>query len=72
MRSRLSAWAVSPLPGVFIALASLSRVRQRWRSRSSTCIRDQKPSITALSQQSPIVPIEGNSPDCLARVVDTQ
>lgn len=42
------------------------RVRQRCRSRSSTCIRDQKDSIIALSKQSPIEPIDGTSPESSA------
>jgi hypothetical protein len=49
-----------------------SRVLQRCRSNSSTCIRDQNASIMALSQQSPTEPIEGTSPESLARWVNAQ
>jgi hypothetical protein len=44
------------------AFASSTRLRQRRRLSSSTRIRDQKHSITALSLQSPIEPINGISP----------
>jgi hypothetical protein len=45
-------------------------VFQRFRSRSSTCIRLQNDSMTALSKQSPIEPIEGTSPESIARRVN--
>jgi hypothetical protein len=48
------------------------RVFHRRRSNSSVCIRPQKDSITALSKASPIVPIEGSSPESLARWVNAQ
>jgi hypothetical protein len=44
----------------------------RWRSSSSTCSRLQKASMTALSKQSPTVPIEGTSPESSARCVNAQ
>ena len=55
-----------------IALASSIRVCQRLRSNSSTCIRDQNDSIIALSKQSPTEPIEGSSPESIARGVNAQ
>ena len=55
-----------------IAFASSIRVRQRLRSNSSTCIRDQNDSIIALSKQSPTEPIEGSSPESIARCVNAQ
>jgi hypothetical protein len=54
------------------ALASSIRVRHRCRLSSSVCTRPQKDSITALSQQSPIDPIEGTSPEARARSVKAQ
>ena len=39
-------------------------------SSSSTCIRARNDSTTALSKQSPMEPIEGRSPDRLARSVN--
>ena len=44
----------------------------RCRSSSSTCIRDQNDSTTALSKQAPTPHIEGTSPDALARWLNTQ
>ena len=55
-----------------MALASSMRVRQRCRSRSSTCIRDQNDSMTALSKQSPTEPIDGTRPESSARRVNAQ
>ena len=55
-----------------IALASSTRVVHRWRSSSSVCMRAQNDSITALFVASPMVPIEGSSPDSLARWVNAQ
>ena len=55
-----------------IALASSMRVRQRFRSSSSTCIRDQNDSTIALSKQSPTEPIDGNRPESTARWVNAQ
>lgn len=55
-----------------IAFASSTRVFQRRESSSSTCMRDQNASIIALSSQSPTDPIDGTSPDCLARSVNAQ
>lgn len=52
-----------------MALASSIRVRQRCRSKSSTCMRDQNDSIIALSKQSPIEPIDGTRPESSARRV---
>jgi hypothetical protein len=52
-----------------IALASSILVLQRRRLSSSTCMRAQNDSTTALSKQSPIEPIEATSPDSLARRV---
>jgi hypothetical protein len=45
------------------ALARSKRVRQRRRSSSSTCIRDQNDSIMAVAKQAPTLPMEGTSPD---------
>ena len=64
----------------------VSMPRPEWRRRrlwkismcskiafaSSTCMRDQNASIIALSSQSPTDPIDGTSPDCLARSVNAQ
>ena len=55
-----------------IALASSTRVRHRWRSRSSTCIWLQNDSMTALSKQSPTEPIDGRRPESIARRVNAQ
>jgi hypothetical protein len=55
-----------------IAFASSTRVFHRRESSSSTCIRDQNASIIALSYQSPTDPIDGTSPDRLARSVNAQ
>jgi hypothetical protein len=49
-----------------IALASSTRVFQRWRSNSSACIGDQNASIMELSQQSPTLPMEGTRSESLA------
>jgi hypothetical protein len=51
--------------------ASSTRVCQHWRSRSSTCIRLQNDSITALSKRSPTEPIDGTSPELSARRVNS-
>ncbi len=53
-----------------MALASSIQVIQRLRSSSSTCMRLQKDSMTALSKQSPTEPIEGNSLESTARRVN--
>lgn len=45
-----------------MALASSTRVDQRFLSSSSTCIRLQNDSIMALSKQSPTEPIDGACP----------
>jgi hypothetical protein len=50
-----------------MALANSMRVFQRFRLSSSVYILPQNDSMTALSQQSLIDPIEGTSPDRLAR-----
>lgn len=55
-----------------IAFASSIRVFQRRVFSSSTRIRDQNASIIALSQQSPIEPIDGMSLDWRARSVNAQ
>jgi hypothetical protein len=39
---------------------------------NSTCILAQNDSTTALSKQSPIEPIEGTSPESMARRVNAQ
>jgi hypothetical protein len=49
-----------------IALASSTRVVQRCVSSSSICIRDHNASISALSLQSPMGPIDGTSADVRA------
>jgi len=41
-------------------------------ARSSTCIRLQNDSIMALSKQLPTDPIEGRSPESIARRVNAQ
>ena len=63
---------VQDLQVLKIAVTSSTRVRQRCRSSSSTCIRDQNDSTTALSKQAPTPPIEGTSPDALARWLNAQ
>ena len=55
-----------------IALASSTRVRHRCRFSSSTCMRPQKDSTTALSYGSPMVPREGSRPAFFALVVKVQ
>src|SRR5690606_7003568 len=55
-----------------MALASSMRVSHRFRLSSSTCIRAQNDSTTALSKQSPTDPIEGTRPDWRARWVNAQ
>jgi hypothetical protein len=55
-----------------IAFASSTLVCQRRVLSSSTCIRDQNASITALSKQSPTDLIDGTSPDWRARSVNDQ
>ena len=55
-----------------IAFASSMRVRQRFRSPSSTCIGDQNDSIIALSKQSPTEPIDRSRPEWTARWVNAQ
>jgi hypothetical protein len=57
---RCRLWKISKYPK--IALANSTRVIQRFRSSSSTCIRLQKDSMTALSKQSPTEPIDGSNP----------
>ena len=46
------------------------RVFHRRRSSNSTYIRAQNDSTTALSKQSPIDPMEGTSPESIARLVN--
>ena len=55
-----------------MALASSIRVRHRLRLSTSTCIRDQNDSIMALSKQSAMLPMDGTSPEALARSVNAQ
>ena len=55
-----------------MALDSSRRVRQRRRLSSSTCMRAQNDSITALSKQSPIEPIDTARPASRARWVNAQ
>jgi hypothetical protein len=45
---------------------------QRRRSSNSTCMRDQNDSMTALSKQAPMEPIEGSSPESTAQRVNAQ
>ena len=55
-----------------MALASSIGVRHRCRLSSSTYMRAQNASTTALSKQSPTDPMEGMSPDWRARWVNAQ
>jgi hypothetical protein len=50
----------------------LDSVRHRRLLSSSTCIRAQNDSTPVLSKQSPMEPIEGSSPERLARSVKAQ
>jgi len=72
---RIPKGAVTPLTVVEdlqvleIAFASSMRVRHFMRLSISVCMRPQNDSITELSKQSPIEPIDATSPDSWERRV---
>ncbi len=55
-----------------IALASSTRLFHLLAFISSACTRPPNASMTALSKQSPMLPIDGSSPAFFARSVNAQ